>query len=321
MDKTGPIRVVHIGLGPIGQGIVREIASRPGVELVGAVDVDPTLAGRDAGEICGLPEPAGVKVVATLDEVEADADLACVTTSSSVAVVEPTLTACCAHGLAVVSTCEELSYPWRTAPAIAARIDDAARRAGVAVIATGVNPGFVMDLLPIVSTGVCSRVDAIRVERYQDASRRRLPFQNKVGAGLSRAEFEEKARAGEIRHVGLTESMHMIAARMGWNLEETSDEIAPACNKNEVRGVHQVGRAWCDRRMVIELVFHAELGLTDPADRVVVSGEPGFELLVPGGFHGDVATCAIAVNCMPLLRTARPGLRTMVDMDPVSCFR
>ncbi len=321
MRNAGPIRVVHIGLGPIGQGIVKEIASRPGVELVGAVDVDPTLAGRDAGEICGLAEPAGVTVVATLDEVEADADLACVTTSSSLAVVEPTLTACCSHGLAVVSTCEELSYPWRTAPAIAARMDEAARRAGVGIIATGVNPGFVMDLLPVVSTGICSRVDAIRVERYQDAGRRRLPFQKKVGAGLSRAEFEEKARAGEIRHVGLTESMHMIAARMGWDLEETSDEIEPACNRNEVRGVHQVGRAWCDGRMVIELVFHAELGLPDPADRVIVSGEPGFELLVPGGFHGDTATCAIAVNCMPLLRTARPGLRTMVDIDPVSCFR
>ena len=319
--ERSPLRVVQIGLGPIGQGMVREIAARSRLELVAAVDINPKLKGADAGTVSGLDQPAGVRVVSSLEELGADADLACVTTGSDLNAVVSTLVACCERGLGVVSTCEELSYPWDTAADLAHRIDEAARGAGVAVLGTGVNPGFVMDLLPVVATGPCSRVESIRVERFQDASKRRLPFQAKIGAGLDRDAFEANARGGSIRHVGLTESMHMIARRLGWEIECTSDQIEPVMHGERVAGLHQVGRAWSEGRIVIELDFHAEMGLADPRDRIIVRGVPALEMVVPGGIHGDIATCAITVNCMPLIVDARTGLRTMIDIDPVSCFR
>ena len=320
MQRRHSIRVVQIGLGPIGQQMVQELDRRRAIELVASVDIDPEMRGRDSGEVAGLGRSLGVTVVGSLGDVQTSADVACVTTTSSLRAAARTIIACCERGLAVVSTCEELSYPWQTQPSLAREIDEAARDAGVAVLGTGVNPGFVMDLLPVVATGASSRVDSIRVERYQDAGLRRRPFQLKVGAGLTKEEFDEKARDGSIRHVGLTESMHMIAHRMGWSIDRTADGVEPVIGTKTVTGVHQVGRAWSGNRVVIELVFHAEVGLPDPADRIVVSGAPSFEVVVPGGFHGDQATGAIVANSMPRVLDAPPGLRTMIDIMPLSWY-
>ena len=95
------------------------------------------------------------------------------------------------------------------------------------MLGTGVNPGFTMDALPITLTGVCERVDAIRVDRIQDARVRRLPFQQKIGAGLTREQFKRKVDDGSVRHVGLAESISMIADAMGWKLDKITDEIQP----------------------------------------------------------------------------------------------
>ena len=306
-------------MGPIGRRMVQEIDRRRGFQLVAAVDIDPGITGRDAADLAGL-SPCGVPVAGSLDDVQTDADVACVTTTSSLRTAAPTIAACCERGLGVVSTCEELSFPWQTQRSTAHELDAAARRAGVAVLGTGVNPGFVMDLLPLVATGACSRVDRVRVERYQDAGRRRLPFQQKVGAGLTREEFDEKARDGLVRHVGLTESMHMIAHRMGWSVDRTADGVEPVIADGAVTGVHQVGRAWCRGRLVIELVFHAEVGYADPADRIIVDGDPPLRVVIPGGFHGDLATSAVVANCMPRVLDATPGLRTMIDITPLSWY-
>ena len=115
----------------------------------------------------------------------------------------------------IVSTTEELSYPGYTHMAEARKIHAMAKKAKVAVLGTGVNPGFAMDALPIALTGVCERVDRISVHRIQDARIRRLPFQQKIGAGLTPEQFQRKVDDGSVRHVGLTESIAMIADRDG----------------------------------------------------------------------------------------------------------
>ena len=97
---------------------------------------------------------------------------------------------------AIVSTTEELAYPVGANRRIARQIDALARRARVAVLGTGVNPGFVMDALPIALTAVCERVNAIEVDRIQDASVRRLPFQQKIGAGLTLGQFQKQVDEG-----------------------------------------------------------------------------------------------------------------------------
>jgi len=327
------IRIAQIGVGPLGRMITEHIAERPNMTVVAAVDRDPELAGRDLGELCSTGA-LGIPVSASLQQAlrEAAADAAVLTTVSDVKRIVSQIEEVLNFGLPVVTTCEELTFPWETAPDPAARIDELARKKGVAVLATGVNPGFMMDTLPVVLSAVCRRIDAVKVSRIQDAATRRLPFQRKIGAGLSLSEFEKKRKAGDLRHVGLTESMHMIAWRIGWRLDRTEELITPvvaskridgaatAVEAGAAAGVQQIGRGFVGSEEKITLTFRASIGEPSPEDTVELLGIPHLVSTIPGGVHGDVATCAITLNAVGQLLRSRPGLRTMADLPPVSYF-
>jgi len=333
MDRT--IKVIQYGLGPIGCQIVRYLMERGHFELVGAIDSDPQKVGVEVGELAELYEPLGLRTSADsamlLSEVRAD--IVVLTTTSSLEQIHPQVMEIVSHGKNVVSTCEELTYPWLTNPDIAREIDSAAKQHHVSVLSTGVNPGFIMDFLPLVMTGICRDVRQVTVERIQDAQFRRVPFQEKIGAGLTVQAFEEKARGGELRHVGLTESMHLISSGLGWKLERTEDIVEPVVASHSVvvkdrtiepgraLGVNQIGRAYIDRREVITLVFRATIGEPDARDRILIQGNPDIDMTISKGVNGDTATCAIMVNAIPVVVRAPAGLRTMADIAPISFFQ
>ncbi len=329
------IRVMHYGLGPIGVGVLRQVATRKGFKVVGGIDIDPAKVGKDLGEIAGLGRTLGLRVVA--DPVpaikKAKPDVVILCTRSSLRAVMPQIETVLKLRVPIVSTTEELAYPYHTNRALARKIDALATKAKVAVVGTGVNPGFVMDALPIMLTGVCERVDAIRIDRIQDASVRRLPFQQKIGAGLTVAQFEERVAAGTVRHVGLTESIAMIADAFGWKMGKITDTITPKVAEVEVAsdfltvgaglvcGLLQDGIGYTkDGTPVITLHMEAYLGAPESYDQVTITGHPNITSRVEGGFHGDVATASIAVNTIPKILTAPPGLRTMRDIALPSFF-
>ena len=323
------IRVLQVGLGPIGASIARQVGMRSGFELVGGVDLDPEKVGRDLGPICGLSE-LGIAVAGDLSAALASIrpDVAVVSTSSALEKVAATIEACLAAGVAVVSTTEELSFPWRERPELARRIDEAARAAGRAVLGTGVNPGFAMDALPLALSAVCERVDAVTVRRFQDASKRRLPFQRKIGAGLSVEEFEAKVASGGVRHVGLAESIGMLASAFGWTLDSVTDEIWPKIAAEPVAsaelsvaagqcsGVVQLGLGKEGDIVRVRLEFEAYLGAPESYDEVEIHGSPSLTSRVVGGIPGDLATASIVVNAIPRVLAAPPGLITMRDLPP-----
>lgn len=323
------IRVLQVGLGPIGASIARQVGMRSGFELVGGVDLDPEKVGRDLGPICGLSE-LGIAVTGDLSAALASIrpDVAVVSTSSALEKVAATIEACLAAGVAVVSTTEELSFPWRERPELARRIDEAARVAGRAVLGTGVNPGFAMDALPLALSAVCERVDAVTVRRFQDASKRRLPFQRKIGAGLSVEEFEAKVASGGVRHVGLAESIGMLASAFGWTLDSITDEIWPKIAAEPVAsaelsvaagqcsGVVQLGLGKEGGTVRVRLEFEAYLGAPESYDEVEIHGSPSLTSRVVGGIPGDLATASIVVNAIPRVLAAPPGLITMRDLPP-----
>ena len=224
-----PIRVLHFGLGPIGAAIVKQVAARPGFKAVGGVDIDPAKTGRDLGDVAGLTQRLGVKVWSdaqkALKKLKPDVVVLC--TSSSIKKVMPQIEAILKAKKPIVSTTEELSYPGYTHIRQARQIHAWAKKAKVGVLGTGVNPGFAMDALPIALTAVCERVERVTVHRVQDARIRRLPFQQKIGAGLTTEQFQRKVDDGSVRHVGLTESIAMIADAMGWTLDRITDDIRP----------------------------------------------------------------------------------------------
>jgi len=309
-------RVVQYGLGAIGLGIARILLERPEVELVGAVDVAPEKVGRDLGELLGTGE-VGVRVSADGALAE-QADVVLHATQSHLAQVAPQILELVQAGANVISTCEELAYPWFHHAREAERLDEAARARGVTVTGVGVNPGFVMDLLPVVLTAACAKVGSILVERRVDVSRRREALRRKAGVGLSEEEFWSGIAEGKVGHVGLPESVALIGAALGWPLEIIADHVEPVCSPGlpGVAGVHQVARGLVDGEERIRLELTLAMGLT-PVDRIRIQGDPPIELEIPGGLHGDVATCALAVNTIPIVVQAPPGLRTVLDLPPI----
>ncbi|MBN1676303.1 MAG: dihydrodipicolinate reductase [Kiritimatiellae bacterium] len=329
------IRVIQYGLGPLGQKITHFLLERKQLQIVGAVDIDPAKVGMDLGELSGVKKKLGVTVSNNADAVIRGSrpDVVVLTTVSDMKRIAPQIAGILKHKVNVVSTCEELSYPFLTAPAVAGKIDALARKRGVAVLGTGVNPGFLMDYLPLSLTAVCKDVKTVTVWRIQDATPRRIPFQKKIGAGLTVPQFNRKKKEGTLRHVGLTESMHMIASGFGWKLDKTMDLIQPVIATRRVkskaitaergmcRGVYQIGRGFMKGREVLTLHFRAALGEKNPHERTLINGKPRIDMMIKGGVHGDIATCAITTNAVFAIMKANPGLRNMADMPAVSFVR
>jgi 2,4-diaminopentanoate dehydrogenase len=327
------IRVMHVGLGPIGAAVARQVAARKGFQIVAAVDIDPNKTGKDVGDIVNAGRRLRVKVTSDLGKTikATKPDVAVLCTSSSLKRVLPQFEEVLRHKVPIVSTTEELSYPAPYNRRLAKRLDEAARKARVAVLGTGVNPGFTMDALPIALTGVCERVDRIEVQRVQDASVRRLPFQQKIGAGLTREQFQKKVDDGTVRHVGLSESIQMIGDAMGWKLDRITDDIQPkiagvtvqseylAVDPGYVCGIVQDGVGYAGSEPLIKLHMEAYLGAPESYDSVLIEGSPRIHSKVAGGIHGDVATASITVNSIPKVIAADPGLHTMRDM-PLPSF-
>ena len=327
------IRAIQYGIGPIGASIVKLLREKETIEIVGAIDKDPAKVGRDLGEVVGAPDaPWGVKVSGDAKGVlEQSADVVLHTTSSSLPKVMDQLLACLDVGSCVVSTCEELSYPYRTHPELAAKLDNAAKESGVALVGTGVNPGFVMDKLVITLAAVSQRIEHASAIRIVDASKRRLPLQKKVGAGMAVEEFRAKVKEGTIKHVGLPESVAMVADSLGLRVDEITETIEPKVATDRVQtefltvepgqaaGVHQIARGLSEGKELIYMELQMYVGANDPADKVELRGHPNISLVIPGGSHGDIATASVAVNSIPVILEAPSGLRTSRDL-PIGFF-
>ncbi len=295
--------------------IARAARNKEHFEFVGAVDSDPALQGRDLGELCG-GAPSGVKVESSirglLNKVEADA--AIVTTVSSLAAAAEALKEVISCSVPVVTTCEELAYPWKTVPRLAAELDVAARRRGVAVVGTGVNPGFLMDFLPLVMSSICQQIDHIRISRVQNTAFRRPQFQYKVGVGMTPDEFAAKNAAGGFGHIGLTESMWMLADAFQWEITRFDNEINPVTGPDgKVAGIQQTVAGYVGEDRKIELFFKATDGEKTPHDQVEITGNPSFTSRIEGGINGDTGSAAIVLNCAAALRRSSAGLHTMAD--------
>ena len=326
---TDIIRVIQYGLGPIGCATARLIAERANLELVGAVDIDPAKIGRDVGELIGLSHPLGIETRGRLAEVGAAADVVVHTTDSYFDLFTDQVLEILAAGFDVVSTSEELSFPWINNPDQAARVDAAARRAGKTVLGTGVNPGFLMDSLPLFITSISQRVDHIDVTRVVNASQRRGPFQAKIGSGMAVDEFRTKMAEGRMGHVGLHQSTAMLFDTLGKTLVRFDNTIVPVVADRpvktaffdvapgRVRGLHQTGRAYSDDGEFVSLTFRAALDEAPDGDTITIKGRPDLTVRLQGT-NGDLATVAMAVNAIRRTKEAPPGLVTMRDLPIVT---
>lgn len=319
------VRTVHFGLGPIGREVLRMTRPRGWASIVGAVDVDERLVGVDAGEHAGDGH-LGIPIARELGAVgpAGTADVVVQCTGSRLAVVEEQILDALAWGASVVSTCEELAYPWYHNPDSAQRIDAAAQRSGRTVLGTGVNPGWAMDTLALYASGAAQRVESIHVRRVVDASMRRAQLQAKIGAGISTAEFERRRGAGEVGHVGLVESVAMVAAACGWTVDSIDETLEPIIadtaavtqhvevEPGQVAGIRQRATARVGDTALVVLDMEVAIGAADPGDTIYLAGDPDVTVHM-SGVNGDHATAAIVVNALSGLDRFPSGLASMAD--------
>nr|MDO8099847.1 NADP-binding protein [Candidatus Njordarchaeota archaeon] len=322
--------MILFGIGAMGGRIAKFGLDKRGLEIVGAIDIAEDKVGKDLGEVLELGKMLGV--VVTDDPVDlfskVKANIVVHSTTSYLRDVYPQIAKCVEAGINVVSTCEELSYPYYKYPELAYEIDELAKKNGATVLGTGINPGFLMDTLPIVLTGLCQEVKTIKVTRMMDSSKRRIPYQKKIGTGLTPEEFkrmiEEKKITG---HVGLIESIAMIAGALGWKLEEIRQlkpepiiadrkTVSPytTVKPGRVAGLRSVAYGAKGGRKVITLEFVSHASVKEEYDAIAIEGVPNIYQKIEGGVHGDIGTVATIINSIPKVINANPGLVTMKDL-------
>ncbi|MEM3580724.1 MAG: hypothetical protein QXH40_06700 [Candidatus Bathyarchaeia archaeon] len=324
------VKVVLYGVGAVGSLIARALLEKKGVKIVGAIDVAKDKVGKDLGEILGLNRDLGITVSSDVDTTlsKTKPDIAIHATSSYLKDTYPQIASIIKHGVNVVSTCEELSYPYYSEPKIAKELDKLAKKHDVTVLGTGINPGFLMDTLVITLTAACQKIEKIEAVRVMNAATRRLPFQKKIGAGLTVEEFKQKIAKGEITgHVGLEQSVAMIADALAWELDEIKAEpVEPVIAKEpvesdfirvetgKVAGSRQTAKGIMKGKEVIVLDFQAYIGAKEEYDAITIRGVPTIKQKIQPCVHGDAGTVAVIVNSIPKVLKAPAGLLTMKDL-------
>ena len=324
------LRVALYGVGAVGSLIAKFLLEKEGLEIIGAVDNAKDKIGKDLGEVLGLEKKLGIKISADVDALfsKVKADIVIHATSSFLKDTFPQIASIMKHGIKVISTCEELSYPYYTENEIAEKLDMLAKKYNTTVLGTGINPGFLMDTLVITLTAVCQKIEKIEVARVMNAATRRLPFQKKIGAGLTVEEFRSKIENKQITgHVGLEQSIAMIADALAWKLDKISVEpvelviakkpvesVDIKVRAGDASGLRQKAKGVMKNREIIVLDFQAYIGAKEEYDAVTIHGVPNIRQKIQPCVHGDIGTVAMVVNSIPKVVNAQPGLFAMKDL-------
>lgn len=332
-QEAEKIKVVHYGLGSIGMMAARIAVRNERLEVVGAVDISAEKAGKDLGELVGAEKPLGIVVSNKSQEALAHRpDIVVHSTGSRLAEILPQLEEIVSRGCNVVSSTEELLFPLGKNKQLIEKLDELAKENDVSVLGTGVNPGFVLDALPAFLTAVCTDVKSVFARRVVDASTRREPLQKKVGAGLSLEEFRRRVKEGRLGHVGLVESVALLADCLGWELDNLLERVDPVIADGNIKteyvevregqaaGIRHTSKGIRKGERVISLELQMFVGAAEPHDYIRIDAEPPMEVTVERGTSGDTATAAILVNAIPKVVAAKAGYVTMKDVGLISAI-
>lgn len=327
------VKIVSYGIGVIGQRLAKHLLTKEGIEIVGAIDINPNILGKDLGEVLGQ-EKIGVTISDDVDKVlsETKPDVVCHTTMSYLKQTYDQFEGILKHGVNIVSTCEELGYPYveKEATELAEKLDKIAKDYGATMLGTGINPGFLMDTLPIFLSGPCEEVEDMYIARQMNAATRRIPFQKKIGAGMTVEKYRDAIDNHKITgHVGLEQSIQMIADALGWEIDEikvdmpepitfdydvASDAIkVPA---GHAAGGFQMAYGKYKGKTLITMDFKAYIGAPEEFDSVSIKGVPPINNKITPCVHGDHGTIAMTTNMIPHVINAEPGLKTMAELPP-----
>jgi hypothetical protein len=331
------IKVILYGLGEIGRSIGKALIKKEGIKIVGATDIAKDIVGKDLGEVLALDKELKVKVTDNPKKLFSTikGDIVIHATVSDFELAYSQIEECAKAGMNVISTCEQLSYPYYRHPKLAKKLNNLAKKYDVTILGTGINPGYLMDSLPIMLTALCQEIYKIKVVRMMNAGKRRIAYQKKIGVGLTLEEFKQKIDNKIITgHVGLIESIAMIASAIGWKLNEIKEMppepiIAEEEKTTEyttvkignVAGLKSIAYGIMKNKEVITLEFISHVNVKEEYDEVLIEGIPNIHERILGGVHGDIGTASIIINSIPKVLKAPAGLLTMKDLPIPSAWK
>jgi len=333
------IKTVIYGTGAMGSNIVRLLQTKPQVKIAGAIDHDPKKIGRDLGSVSGLGSDLGVDVrfppETILDNVKAD--LVIHTTTAFLEEAFDQITAVLQRGMNVLTICQELFFPIGGNISKAGQLDRLAKEKRVRMTAVGVNPGFVMDLVPVLCSLPCWQVDKVFVRRIVDFAPYGPDEMRHIGANLTKEQFFQGVREGAIGHIGLLETTAMVAHCLGFPVDELQQTKEPlitdvprespfiriepgrVCGFKQNAAALMKGKKVLDFRMVGIVASDKNTDGVETGDYTRITGIPNVDITIKEEIaqKGGLGTSGVAVNMIPRLLSSGPGFRTMDAYLPV----
>lgn len=333
------VKVIMWGIGSMGGGMARDIIlNKKGIEIVGAIGSNPAKIGKDLGEALGIDRKLGVTVSGNPDEVlKIPADIVVHSTDSFVKQVFPQIKKILEHKKNVVTIAEQMSAAHVSEPELAKELDSLAKANGVTILGTGVNPGFVLDTLIVTLTGGCQVVNKIWAARINDLSPFGPTVMKTQGVGTTVEEFKKGVADGSIvGHIGFQESIDLIAQSLGWKLDKIEETREPIITNipretphvkvkaGDVAGCRHIARGYMNGKEVITLEhpqqIHPHMGDVKTGDYIHIEGTPNMKWNDESEIPGGIGTMAAAVNMIPQVINATPGLKTMMDLPVISAL-
>lgn len=324
------VKVIHWGLGAMGGGMAKLLDTKTGVESVAAIDADPNKKGKTMAQLLGVKSQAAINDDAA-EVLKTEADVVIIATGSFTREVFPQIEQAVKAKKNVICIAEEMSYPRQQEPELGEKIHQLALANNVTVLGTGINPGFVLDLLIVAMTGVCYNVTDIKASRINDLSPFGPTVMKTQGVGTTLEEFNAGVEAGTIvGHVGFPESMAMIASALGWELDEIRQTKEPIIAKKYretphvkvepgmVAGCRHIAYGIKDGKTLITLIHPQQVRPenegVETGDFIEIHGEPNINMAIQPEIPGGIGTIALAVNSIPNVINAKPGLVNMTQL-------
>lgn len=328
------VKVILWGLGAMGGGIGKMLAKKKGVDIVGAIDIGDKLGKSLYDVVPGIERGDREDVIVKTAEetiVPGAADIVVVCTDSFTAKVFDKLVFVMERGMNVITSAEEMAYPQAQEPELAKKLDEIAKKNGVTVLGTGINPGLIMDLLVILWTGACESVDHIVSKRQNSLSPFGPAVMEEQGIGISVEEFEARKADGTMAgHVGFAESTMMMCDALGWKIDKFWQDMEPIVTDvdrkspygfaaaGSVAGVAMKGWVDVEGETKIEMdhpqqIEPEQVGIVT-GDYVDIKGVPEVHMVNTPEIEGGIGTMAMIMNTIPHVINAKPGLKTMIDI-------
>jgi len=330
-----PVKIIIWGFGAMGSGMADMLLDKKGVEITGVCDTHPARAGKGILELLGRTDSGHdeVQLESDIEKVlSTDADLVLLATDSFTDKAYEKIIMIVNKGMNVITTAEEMAYPAASQPELAVKMNDAARKNGVSILGTGINPGYIMDLMVVILTGACRNVTGIEAERINSLSPFGPAVMEEQGVGFTQDKFNKEMKEGKLAgHVGFNESVAMICEALGWKLDkpvrQTCTPIVSTVfrkspyaevKEGEIAGCRQEGFGTIDGVEKITMIhpqqIEPEREGTDTGDYIRIKGTPDINMQIKPEIPGGIGTIAMCVNMIPHVINARPGLKTMIDL-------